>query len=180
MAARVLAADAAAYVESFPPRLTEGCRVLVLGSMPGVRSLQLQQYYGHPQNRFWPFMQALCGVSADAEYESRIAALNRAGIGVWDVLKACERPGSLDSAIARDSEVPNDIGGLLAQHPSIRALAFNGGKAWQYFRRRVLPDLAPDAVARVALCPMPSTSPLNKTKPDAERRGRWLALKEWL
>lgn len=172
--------DTEARVESFPPRVTRECRVLVLGSMPGVRSLALSQYYGHPHNLFWPFMQALCGVPADAAYAVRIAALNAAGVGLWDVLKACERPGSLDSEIVAHSEAPNAIGELVASHPSLRALAFNGGKAWQSFRRHVQP-LLPDAVAaRVALCALPSTSPANASVPRAAKLERWLALRQWL
>ena len=148
--------------------------------MPGVRSLQLAQYYGHPHNLFWPFMQALCGVPADAAYETRIAALNAAGVGLWDVLQACERSGSLDSEIAAGSEVPNAIGELAANHPSLRALAFNGGKAWQSFRRHVQPQLPATVAARVALCPLPSTSPANASVPRAAKLDRWLALREWL
>jgi hypoxanthine-DNA glycosylase len=172
--------NADARVESFPPRVTRECRVLVLGSMPGVRSLALSQYYGHPHNLFWPFMQALCGVPADLPYATRVAALNAAGVGLWDVLKACERPGSLDSEIAAHSEEPNAIGELVASHPSLRALAFNGGKAWQSFRRHVQPRL-PDAVAaRVALVPLPSTSPANASVPRGSKLERWLALRQWL
>lgn len=172
--------DVAARVESFPPRVTRDCRVLVLGSMPGVRSLQLAQYYGHPHNLFWPFMQALCGVPADAAYDARVAALNAAGVGLWDVLQACERPGSLDSEIAPHSEVPNAIGALVEAHPSLRALAFNGGKAWQSFRRHVQPGLPAPLAARIALLPLPSTSPANASVARATKLERWLALRQWL
>lgn len=154
--------------------------MLVLGSMPGVRSLQLGQYYGHPHNLFWPFMQALCGVRADADYPTRVAALNAAGVGLWDVLKSCERPGSLDSEIAGHTEVPNEIGALLTAHPTISALAFNGGKAWQAFRRHVLPALADATIARIAFCPLPSTSPANASVARADKLERWLALGRWL
>lgn len=169
-----------ALVQSFAPRVTSACRVLVLGSMPGVRSLTLSQYYGHPHNLFWPFMQALVGVPAEAAYEDRVAALNAAGIGLWDVLQACERPGSLDSEIAAHSEVPNAIGELVAAQPSLRALAFNGGKAWQSFRRHVAPGLPADVASRIALCPLPSTSPANASVARVAKLERWLALRQWL
>ena len=86
-------------VQSFPPLVAPGCRVLVLGSMPSVASLDRQEYYGHARNAFWPLMAGLFGFDATAPYEARCLALTSAGVAVWDVLHACVRPGSLDSSI---------------------------------------------------------------------------------
>ena len=121
-------------------------RLLVLGSMPGAASLAAQQYYAHPRNAFWPIMSQLFGFAADLPYPQRLMQLQAQGIGLWDVLQSCERQGSLDSAIR--AETPNDFASLLQQQPQIRALAFNGAKAAQSFRKLVLPTLAPEQVVK--------------------------------
>lgn len=163
---------------SFPPQAAPDCRVLILGSMPGERSLALGQYYGHPQNLFWGFMAELCtGLDADALYRERIARLKACRIGLWDVLKHCERPGSLDGRIVRATEVPNDLPGLIARRPRLRAIAFNGAAAAQAFRRHVLPSL--DA-APLTLLPLPSTSPAHASRTRAQKLPQWLALREFL
>jgi hypoxanthine-DNA glycosylase len=165
-----------ARVSSFSPQVGASCRVLILGSVPSVRSLAAQQFYAHPHNLFWPFMGALFGAGPDLPYAERLARLHAAGVGLWDVLKHCERPGSLDSHIRRDSEVPNDIAGVLATHPTIAAIALNGGKAQQLFARHVAPALAPD---RHAILALPSTSPANASLPRALKFERWSALQRW-
>src|SRR5690242_7220326 len=99
-------------VASFPPQVAEGCRVLVLGTVPSLRSLEMRQSYAHAHNLFWPFMGVLYCAGPDLPYAERIALLQAAGVGIWDVLKHRERPGSLDSSIRPESEVPNDIPAL--------------------------------------------------------------------
>lgn len=140
-----------------PPRDDAQCRVLVLGSMPGGASLQEAQYYAHPRNRFWPVMAAVCGFATDLPYETRMEAMQQAGVGLWDVIGRCERKGSLDSAIVRGSEVPNPIADWLTTHPQVTAIALNGGKAAEAFRRHIRPTL-PDDAAPVTFA-LPSTSP---------------------
>lgn len=166
-------------VESFPPQVGSGCVLLVLGSVPSVRSLQLRESYGHRHNLFWPFMAALFDAGPELPYAERIARLQRRGIGIWDVLECCERRGSLDSAIVPSSEVANDIPGLLERQPTIRAIALNGSKAQQAFRRHVLPQLASGRIARLALLDLPSTSPANASMPRAEKLERWRVLAQW-
>lgn len=148
-------------LRSLPPAVADDCRVLVLGSMPGTASLAATNYYAHPRNRFWPLMGALCGFDAAIPYAARIAALHRAGIGLWDVIGRCERRGSLDASIVPGSEMPNDIVGLLASLPQLRAVAFNGGKAAQAFRRHLQADVPAALAARVDFHALPSTSPAN-------------------
>ncbi len=169
-----------ARVESFPPQVAAGCRVLVLGTAPSVRSLALQQSYGHPQNLFWPLMGELFDAGPGLAYGERIARLQALGIGIWDVLESCEREGSLDSRIVGASVVVNDIAGLLERHPLIHAIALNGGKARQLFHRHVVPRLDAAARARITVLELPSTSPANASLSRAHKRARWATLRDWL
>lgn len=167
-------------VESFPPQVGAGCRLLVLGTVPSRRSLELRQSYGHAFNLFWPFMGELFDARPELAYAERIARLHRIGIGLWDVLQQCERRGSLDSAIVPSSEVANDIPGLLASRPTIRAIALNGGKAQQAFRRHLAPQLDAALRERITLFELPSTSPANAAISRAIKFERWSELRRWL
>ena len=136
------------------PNIDKDCRALILGSMPGVKSLEAQQYYAHPQNRFWPMMAHLLGEALPSAYEEKLAMLLRHHIALWDSIGSCERKGSLDSAIR--NEQGNDFAALLQEYPGIRAIYFNGGKSAQAFKRYNKALLArPD----IAFHAMPSTSP---------------------
>jgi hypoxanthine-DNA glycosylase len=148
-------------LRSLPPSVTANCCVLVLGSMPGAASLAAASYYAHPRNRFWPLMGVLCGFDSALPYAERIAALHRAGVGLWDVIGQCERRGSLDAEIVPGSEVPNAILPLLESLPQLRAVAFNGGKAAQAFRRHLQADVPAVLAARISFHALPSTSPAN-------------------
>ena len=155
---------------SFAPVSALDARVLVLGSMPGLRSLQAQQYYAHPQNRFWPFMGELVGADPALPYSHRCHRLTLAGIALWDVLASCERAGSLDSAIRDETAQANDFEGFLAAHPGIGAVLFNGAKAEDSFRRFVLPTLGRDDLRYRRL---PSTSPANASQRQADKLAAW-------
>jgi len=103
--------------------------------MPGEKSLQLGQYYGHGGNHFWKIMFDLHHEHPTKEYERRKALLLENRIALWDVLKACHREGSADSAI--ETEEANDFGQFLAAHPQIRLIAFNGKNAAAFFQQNV-------------------------------------------
>lgn len=163
-------------LQGLPPVVREDARVLVLGSMPGEASLRAQQYYGHPRNRFWPLMAALYGINAAAPYAQRIAALNVAGIGLWDVLESCVRRGSLDAAIERGSEIANPIAGLCGRLPQLRAIGLNGAKAAQSFSRQVAPQLDAALRQRLAILALPSTSPANAAYALPQLQAAWGAL----
>ena len=167
-------------VASFPPQVGSGCRLLILGTVPSVRSLELRQSYGHRFNLFWPFMGELFDAGPELPYAERIARLHRIGVGIWDVLERCERPGSLDSSIVPASEVANDIPRLLAVQPTIRAIALNGGKARQAFHRHVVPRLDTALRERITLFELPSTSPANASISRALKLQRWSELSRWL
>lgn len=158
-------------VHSFPPAISANCRVLILGSMPGRRSLEMQQYYAHPQNLFWPFMSTIFAIPADTAYPDRLVLLQQHGIGIWDVLKECFRASSLDGDIAESSIIANDFGSLFAQAPHIQHLFFNGSKAEQAFRRHVLKQqIIP---AHLQFHKLPSTSPANASIRKEDKLAQW-------
>jgi hypoxanthine-DNA glycosylase len=138
---------------SFPPLASPDITVLVLGSLPGERSLAVNEYYGHPHNRFWRVIAAVTGNDVPLTYDEKISLLSRAGIGLWDVARGANREGSLDSAI--HDEVPNDIPGLIATRPRLRLIAFNGQKPARLFNRYFQP--APG----ITHATLPGTSPAN-------------------
>ncbi|MEW2483782.1 DNA-deoxyinosine glycosylase [Mycobacterium sp. NPDC049093] len=127
-------------------------RVLILGNMPSVMSLASGQYYGNPRNAFWRIAGALFGFDAAAPYPDRVSALCAHRVAVWDVLRSCRRVGSLDSAVERDSMVPNDFAAFFAAHPTVERLVFNGAAAETNYRRLVGTPPLPSLRA-------PSTSP---------------------
>ena len=143
----------------FPPIVGAGARVLVLGSLPGRKSLEMREYYAQPQNAFWRIMGALLGAGPELAYALRLERLCAHGIAVWDVLAAGEREGSsLDAAIVPSTMVVNDFAGFFARHGAIELVCFNGNTAATLFRRRVLPKL-PAPAAALEMRVLPSTSP---------------------
>jgi len=154
--------------EGFPPVARGDARVLVLGSLPGARSLSEQQYYAHPQNAFWPIMRDLFGVNGD--YASRCSQLLENRVALWDVLHRSVRPGSMDADIQLGGAVANDFRGFLTEHTEIRLIAFNGKKAQQLFRRLVGTDVVADGIVRVGL---PSTSPAYASMPFSGKLAAW-------
>jgi hypoxanthine-DNA glycosylase len=156
---------------SFPPVVGSTPHTLILGSMPGERSLREQHYYAFPQNSFWPIMATICGFPVDADYPARLEALKQAGFALWDVLQQCEREGSLDSAIAAQTEIPNRIIELLDVHRTIDRICFNGAKAEESFRRHLLNKL-PEKRA-FTFIRLPSTSPAYASMRFAEKLELW-------
>lgn len=164
-------------VHSFPPVVATAARALIVGSMPGVASLQAQRYYAHPRNAFWPIVAAVGGFAADAPYAQRLAALQQRGVALWDVLQSCERRGSLDSDIAPASQRVNDFAALFAVQPGLRAVLCNGGTAHDLFVRHVAP-IAPPGLTVVRL---PSTSPAHASSSFLQKLAAWRqALTPWL
>lgn len=147
-----------------PPVADARTRVLLLGSFPGAASLAAQQYYGHPRNQFWPIVGALLGADLVAQpYAQRLQSLQDHGMGLWDVYAACRRDGSLDSAI--EQAEPNDLAGLVAQLPGLRAIAHNGGESARSLR-----------ITRgfgVPVHRLPSTSPANASWSFERKLAAW-------
>ena len=156
----------------FPPVIGERPTVLILGSLPGQKSITEQQYYAQPRNVFWSIMAEICGARPALSYEGKLEALRAAGVALWDVLAAAKRPGSLDSAIVAASAEINDFKSLFARHPSIGMVCCNGKKAAELYTRRVLPTL-PSLIMALPLVTLPSTSPAFASMPFEEKLARW-------
>ena len=137
-----------------PPIVDESTKVLIVGSMPGVQSLEKQQYYGNPRNHCWPIISMLFQVNVPNDYDERIQLIRTHNIGLWDVISHCERKGSLDSAIK--NEVPNDFQMLFETYPQIECILFNGTKAYDVFRKKV----GFHVLGERKYFKMPSTSPV--------------------
>lgn len=159
---------------AFPPVAAPHAHTLILGSMPGQASLAAGQYYAHPRNLFWPFVERILGIPCAAPYTERCEALARQGYALWDVLGACRRAGSLDQAIEAESIEVNDFAAFLAAHTQVDRIFFNGGYAERTFRRHALPQL--DGMALPALTGLPSTSPANASIPYAIKLQAWAGI----
>lgn len=158
---------------SFPPVIDPDIRLLVLGSLPGERSLAERRYYAHPQNQFWQLISPAAGRDlADLPYDERLAALLHAHIGLWDVVASATRPGSADAAL-RDIE-GHDIAALAATLPRLRAIAFNGATALRQGLRQL-----GAAATNYAIVALPSSSPLH-TVGLAAKLPAWEALHNYL
>ena len=142
--------------KSFKSSIDNESKILILGSMPGVKSLEKQQYYAHPQNRFWKVMSVICNEPklSELDYETKLKILLNSNIALWDTIKSCKREGSLDSDI--QNEKPNDIRKLLKTYPNIETICLNGNKSYSAFKKYF-----PDLLDKYTCYKMPSTSPAN-------------------
>jgi hypoxanthine-DNA glycosylase len=157
---------------SFAPHVAADARLLILGSLPGARSLAMRQYYAHPTNQFWRLLGAVTGRPlASLPYDVRLAALAEARIGLWDVIRSAARATSSDGDI-RDADA-HDLSELVATLPDLRMIAFNGGKAAAIGRRQV------GDPPGVALIDLPSSSAAHTIGFDA-KLAAWSQLREAL
>ena len=153
------------------PLVSSQTRLLILGSFPGLASLQAQQYYGHPQNQFWRVLSAILGniypygpLDSDANsYQIRSKWLLSKKLGVWDVYATCEREGSLDSNIRQP--VLNDFSMLTTLCPNLQAIAHNGGESFKHAKHTQNLGLP---VFR-----LPSTSPANASWSFERKVAAW-------
>ena len=140
---------------SFGPIVGDRAEVLILGSIPGDRSISDCEYYAHPQNRFWRVIASITGSDSIGCYEEKKQMLVNSRIALWDVAGEAVRKGSMDNAI-RDA-VPNDIAGLLQENKTIKTVVFNGKTAERLYDRHF------DRLDGILYLSMPSTSPANAT-----------------
>lgn len=160
-------------IQSFSPAVGDSPHTLVLGSIPGVPSLVAGQYYGNPRNAFWRIAAHHLGFDVNLGYEQRVAALNAAGVALWDVIGACSREASSDSSI-RDTE-PNDIPGLIRSESTIRRILLNGSTAAKLFEQRVVRG-EEKLFEAVEIHRLPSTSPAFAAMPYAKKLDAWRVL----
>lgn len=158
-----------------PPVINSSSRVIVLGSMPSIMSLNLHQYYGNPRNQFWTIMCSLFGMEPHPDYRERIAFLMERGIALWDVIESCVRKGSLDSSIAQ--ERTNDLNRLFMSFPAIGLVVFNGIKAERSFRTKAV--LEDTVEGRLQFYTVPSSSPANTARLEVKRK-EWSTIKAYL
>jgi len=147
--------------------------------MPGAASLKARQYYAHPHNQFWRIMNELFGAGPEISYAARVRKLVSQKVAVWDVLKHCERAGSLDSSIVRESEVANDFKRFFQRHPHIRAIFFNGARAEHAFARHVL-TLLQKPLASLRFERLPSTSSAHAGRSFQHKLREWRRITEFL
>jgi hypoxanthine-DNA glycosylase len=155
-------------VKSFDPISKSDCEILILGTMPGAESLNKYEYYGHPDNVFWDIIiRVLIPKIAEEDvekisYTERMELLKSKKIALWDVLKFCDRKGSLDNSIK--NEIKNDFESFFENHVNIKTILFNGQKAEKYFKACFL-ELEEDSLYNKIILPSTSPShPLNTFK----------------
>lgn len=135
---------------SFEPVFAPEAKVMIVGSMPSVKSLADAQYYAHPRNAFWPILFDIFGQIPHNDYMRKKELIRQNGLALWDAAACCEREGSLDSNM-RDI-VYNDFDALYAQCPGIHTVLCNGGTAHALFLRS-------GYAGNRQVIRMPSTSP---------------------
>lgn len=158
-------------LSSFQPIVDERSRVLILGSMPGVESLRLQQYYANPRNQFWKILYELFDSQASQDYEEKISFIKSKKIAVWDVIENCYREGSLDSNI-REEKV-NDFSALFKAYPDIKTVMFNGSKAYETYKKWIGFGMPSD----ITFQKLTSSSPAN-TKRYEEKLREWSIIRD--
>ena len=140
--------------------------------MPGEKSLAANQYYAHPQNSFWKIIFSICNEEFSDKYTDRVQVLKKNQLALWDVLKSCQRSGSLDSNIVSNSSVVNDFSEFLKTHNKISKICFNGQKASQIFKRHVIKG-SERFYADYTLITLPSTSPAHASMKWTEKQAAW-------
>ena len=160
-------------LKSFAPIASSDARILILGSMPGVASLEATRSYAFPRNACWKIMGDLYDAGPELEYQQRLTILMKNQIALWDVIATCRRPGSLDSAISVSGMKTNDFAGFFSQYTKIRRIYFNGQKAADLFNRKVAPNLS----GHYQYLTLPSTSPANAAKSYADKLDAWSVIK---
>lgn len=161
--------DAEVSKRSFDPVFDQNTRILILGSLPGDASLAQQQYYAHPQNRFWHLLSDVIQIDLVAQaYSLRLQTLLQNHIGLWDVVAQAKRRGSLDSQIRERDD--NDLLALLARLPQLDTVAFNGGTAAKLGLK-----ILGEHQMRYRILQLPSSSPAY-TQAYALKLISWLAL----
>ncbi|WP_024298560.1 DNA-deoxyinosine glycosylase [Methylomicrobium lacus] len=166
-------------ISGFDPIAAPDARVLILGSMPSKVSKAREQYYGHSKNAFWAIMGQLFGAELELCYGLRKGILMTHRVALWDVLKTCQRLGSLDADIELDSIIVNDFSDFFRRHDQIRHVFFNGMTAEKIYRKYILPTL-PERFGYLVYHRLPSTSPTNAALSLPQKMEAWQEIKHYL
>lgn len=150
-------------VHDLPPVYDNQARILILGSLPSVKS-RGQFFYNHPQNRFWKVLAGVTGHTQLLTIEEKRQFLLEKHIALWDVIASCDIIGSSDSSIRK--VVPNDIQRVL-KHADIQHIYTNGQTAFRLYKKYLLPQTG---IAPVSL---PSTSPANAAWTQDKLEAAW-------
>ena len=157
----------------FAPVTRPDTHILILGSLPGIKSLEAGQYYAHPQNLFWRLIGEVIALDlVPLPYEGRLEALLDARVGLWDTVAAATRRGSLDADIRLHEA--SDIARLAATLPELQAIAFNGATSARIGREQL------SGIAHPDLVDLPSSSPAYASLSYAAKREAWLVLRGYL
>ena len=139
-------------VHSFEPVYDKDSEILILGTLPSVKSRENNFYYGHKQNRFWKVLATLLKEPVPDTIEEKKAMLLAHRIALWDVIQSCDIKGSSDSSIKNVQ--PTDIG-MILEKTNVTQIYANGNKAGQLYKRYQFP------VTGIEATMLPSTSPAN-------------------
>lgn len=144
----------------FGPVYDEHSKILILGSMPSVKSREQQFYYGHPQNRFWKVLSAVIGEQVPEAIAEKRAFLLKNNVALWDVIESCDIIGSADSSI---KNVKGNNMRVILDKADIKAIFVNGGKAHELFLKYCMNYIEDKQILRKKpnLIKLPSTSPAN-------------------
>ena len=151
-------------VHSFEPVYDKDSEILILGTLPSVKSRENNFYYGHKQNRFWKVLATLLKEPVPETIEEKKAMLLAHRIALWDVIQSCDIKGSSDSSIKNVQ--PTDIG-MILEKTNMTQIYANGNKAGQLYKRYQFPITGIEATV------LPSTSPANAAWPLARLCEAW-------
>jgi hypoxanthine-DNA glycosylase len=152
--------------EALPPIADTDTEILILGTLPSDNSLVNQQYYNNPRNQFWKIIFSIFNDGLVIEnYDNRIGLLKRHKIGLWDVLKSCDREGSSDAAIK--NPIANDFKTFFDKHTKIKTLIFNGKDSFSFYRQFINFNF------EKSLVQLNSTSSLNTHQKIDQKTEEW-------
>lgn len=158
--------------QAFPPLVNQNSKILILGTMPGEKSLELQEYYANKGNSFWKLLFTLFDQPLLHAYSERKQLLAENDIALWDVLAYCERDGSLDSNIK--NEKANDFEAFYKKYPDIKHVFFSSKNASNFYDKYV------GRRKDIQYTILPSPSGANASKSFMQKLEEWEVIMEAL
>ncbi len=139
---------------TFEPIFNKDSKILILGSLPSVKSREEGFYYGHPQNRFWSVLSSIYNLEIPKIIDEKIEMLINNNIAIWDVIESCDIIGSSDSSIK--NVIPADLSKIL-NNSNIQNIYANGKTASKLYKKYSEKNTG------IKIIELPSTSPANAT-----------------